>query len=94
MKKKKDFTVGVSIPHIIGSFEEAAQGAAGLQAGSVFRVTRYAVVLTCWESSKAVDENFLPYKIKLIALPRFSSVALEKLHSVLHLGQEEGRSTE
>ena len=37
---------------------------------------------------------FLPYKIKLIALPRFSSVALEKLHSVLHLHLEEGCSSE
>ena len=37
---------------------------------------------------------FLPYKIKLIALPRIFSVALEKLHSVLHMRLEEGRSTE
>ena len=46
MKKKKDFTVCVSIPHIMGSFEGAAQGAAGLRAGSVFRVAYY-VVVTC-----------------------------------------------
>ena len=45
--KKKDFTVCVSIPHIMGSFEGAAQGAVGLRAGSVFRVAYYAVVLSC-----------------------------------------------